>query len=140
MDNQHYLAPIQFGQLIKGELMKRCSLQESIQQQLKLVITTRFHEVRYDPGFGCEIWEVDFVVPTNLNTWKDEIRQSLEEAILSHEPRIGEILQLKVTVEPAGQKGRINQKLSVHLEAMIKGTYEKIIFDETLYFSPVTLL
>ncbi len=140
MEEHHYQIPVSFQQLIGGRFLPKCSVEASIIEHLRLIITTRFHECRFDPMFGCKIWEVDFEVPSNLNTWKDEIRQSLEDAIRAHEHRIEEITQFNVTVDSTTPRGRINQKLVVSLYATIKGTFEEFHFEETLYFSPVTLM
>ncbi len=120
----------------------RCSLSESIRQNISLIITTKYGDFRFDPFFGCQIWEEDFVVPHNIDTWKDEIKVFLYNAISSNEPRIENIDPLEVEVDrsPAHNRTRIHQKLNIYLEASIKGTNERVTFSEVLFFSPYSLI
>jgi len=58
-----------------------CTLEESIQSHVYLIITTRFAEARYDPEFGSAIWEDDFSGGNDSNDtrWTDEIQDSIRE-------------------------------------------------------------
>lgn len=138
---EFYSIPFSFADLLgqkKGQY--RCNLHDSIRQYISLIITTKFEHFRYDPSFGCKIWDVDFVVPSNLNTWKDEIKEALKEAILNNEHRIDQVSRFEVTVKKTGLDHRINQRLDIDLECTIKGTNEICHYTETLYFSPYSLV
>lgn len=118
----------------------KVTVTQSIEQNITLIITTKLGEYAFDNSFGCRIWEKDFMVPSNMNTWKDEIKESLEEAIKKHEHRIDEMTRFEVRVNEAaiGPK-RINQRLDIIIGGSIKGTNEKFDYEETLYFSPYSL-
>lgn len=136
-----YSMPFNFKQLLHQE--KRdlyCDLEESIQQYITLIITTKFGEFAYDTTFGCQVWEVDFIVPANLNTWKDQIKESLQEAISKHEKRIDSILYFDVRVnETTIGKRRVNQQLDIQIKGTVKGTNKEFHYSETLFFSPYSL-
>lgn len=119
-----------------------CSQELSLRQSINLIITTRLGAFRFDPEFGCHIWDMDFVVPSNLNTWKEEIKQSLYEAIVRHESRIEEIRRFAVEVKKgnSGEIRRIHQRLDIELEGTVKGTHDAFAYSETLYFSPFSLI
>ncbi|MEM6628747.1 MAG: GPW/gp25 family protein [Bacteroidota bacterium] len=138
-----YSIPLSFISLFEeSDQNLQVSTENSLRQHISLIITTRLGDFRFDPSYGCKIWEVDFVVPSNLNTWKDEIKKSLEEAILTHEKRIEQIERFIVRVErgdPEGAK-RINQQLEIELTVHVKGVKEPIDYYETLYFNPVSLV
>lgn len=136
--NNYYNLPFNFEALLK---QKRegltCSLKKSIIQNISLIITTKLNEFRYDLSYGCKVWEVDFVVPSNINIWKDEIKTSLEEAILQYEHRIEELEEFKITVNVNPKNARRNnQILDFEIKGTIKGTSERFHYTDTLFFSP----
>jgi phage baseplate assembly protein W len=117
-------------------------LAQSLQQHISLIITTRLGDCRFEPDFGCKIWDVDFVVPSNLNSWKEEIKAALQEAIQKHERRIEQIQMFNIQVAQAGTTdiSRIQQRLEIELRCALKGTHDTFSYTETLYFSPVSLV
>ena len=138
-----YSIPLSFiGLFEQKDQNLQVPTEESLRQHISLIITTRLGDFRFDPTYGCKIWEVDFVVPSNLNTWKDEIKESLEEAILTHEKRIEQIDRFVVRVERGDPNGirRINQRLEIELSGRVKGTNNPFEYYETLYFNPVSLV
>lgn len=137
MDN-YYNIPFSFEALLRQERKGlSCSVQESIIQNISLIISTKLNEFRYDLAYGCKIWEVDFVVPSNINIWKDEIKASLEEAILNYEHRIENVeeFNIKVNADPQNAR-RNNQILDFEIRGSIKGTSKRFQYKDTLFFSP----
>lgn len=139
-----YKIPFSFTDLLVGkrENVLKTNLQQSIQQHIQLIITTHMGDFRYDASYGCKIWEVDFEVPSNLETWKESIKQSIHDAIIKHENRIEFIDQFAVKVIRLDTKGigRIHQRLSIELSGKIRGTNSRFRYEDTLYFSPVSLV
>lgn len=135
----YYNLPFSFESLLKRRNRESysCSLQESIRQNISLVISTKFNEFRYDPAYGCEIWEVDFIVPANMNIWKEEIKAALEAAILRYEYRIESIKEFSIDISNDPQRNRRqNQVLDFRIQGTIKGTSQEFEFADTLFFSP----
>ena len=61
MKETYYDLPIRFDLLMqKNRELPTCSLDKSIAQNIFLIITSKFNEHRFDPTYGCEIWETDF--------------------------------------------------------------------------------
>ncbi|MEO1417160.1 MAG: GPW/gp25 family protein [Bacteroidota bacterium] len=138
-----YSIPFSFQDLLtrKNDQLK-VPTETSIRQHISLIITTQLGDFRFDPTYGCKIWEVDFVVPSNLNAWKDEIKVSLEQAIRAHEHRIEFIDRFVVKVERGDPKGekRIHQRLEIEIEGKVRGSNKVFTYSENLYFSPVSLI
>ncbi len=119
------------------------SLEESVRQHIELIITTRLGEFRFDPSYGCQIWDKDFVVISNQKGLEiDDIKRSLEEAIITHEKRIEALYNFNVKVVSAESEGvkRIHQRLEINLSSKLKGTNQDFYYSEVLYFSPVSLV
>lgn len=136
---QYYSVPFSFADLLgrKPREVYSCTLQESIQQNISLIIGTKLQECRYDFEYGCAVWEADFVVPSNINIWKEEIKATLETAILRYEERIDAIRQFTLKVEGDKQMGRRNhQVVQFYIQGSIKGTGQQFQFSDNLYFSP----
>lgn len=141
--NEFYKIPFDFEALLQQKQGKfTCSVAESIRQHITMIIMTRLESFRFDPMYGCRIWGKDFIVPSNLNTWKDEIKEALFDSIQRYELRIEEITAFTVEVKyvsPSGIK-RINQRLDIQLAGSIRGLNDSFRYEETLFFSPVSLV
>ncbi len=134
-----YSIPIHVKDILSKQRREQytCSLDTSIGQNINLIISTKFQEFRFDPDYGCSVWEVDFVVPSNINLWKEEIKAALEKAILQYDKRIEQIREFSITVEedPRHRK-RNNQILHIRIQGSVKGTSEEFEYRDTLFFSP----
>ena len=139
----YYSFPFNPLNLFRNQLdLLYSDLKKSIQQHLSLIISTRFEEFRFDPDFGCEIWEIDFVLLGNEQLWKNEIKTRLENAIATHEHRIERIIEFDMDFSQMVKKGIKNnyQQLDIRLLMEIKGTREAVTFKQTLIFSPYSVV
>lgn len=139
MDQKYYNIPLRFEDVLaRKNRTQYCSrLEESINSNISLIIGTKLQEFRADLNYGCAVWDMDFVVPKNLIAWKDDIKNSLELAIMAHETRIAEIERFAITV--VEEKNRKNhQILHFEIQGSIKGTSAILMFSDTLFFSPYT--
>lgn len=59
---EYYKFPLRIGLLLQdgNKSLPKCSEKESIDQHLELLFTTCPGEHRYDPRYGCRIWDMDF--------------------------------------------------------------------------------
>src|SRR3990170_9025850 len=100
MQLEFYSMPLMPGNIIDRKEHKKCSLQQSVVQQLHLLITTSFSELSTDDSFGCSIWDYDFDNLTSGTRLKEIIRQSLLQTIGLHEKRLKNVrLELSVRQE-----------------------------------------
>ena len=139
--NSLYTLPLRLDKVINRKTLTYCSLQESIAQNLYLLITTDFKELRYDHSYGCSVWEQDFEILANIK-WKDTIAGSLEETIRRHEERLNTI-KVKVDIEEYKFQGkemiRIKRKLIIRITGFIVKTNEKFEFMEQIFIAPFSL-
>jgi len=135
----YYNIPFSFEAVLRRERREAftCTVEDSIAQNISLIITSKFNEFRYDATYGCEIWEVDFIVPANINIWKEEIKAALEEAIIKYEHRIDVLEVFKIDVDRDRHRGGGGgQVLDFQIVGGIHGTNKKFEYADTLFFSP----
>jgi phage baseplate assembly protein W len=110
------------------------------------VLVSFLGESRYDPDFGCSIWDYDFENIANVNAWKDQVTKSIQDSLCTHEKRIDKI-KVGVDIRPEevfdsqlGKVARIRKRLDVKVEGRIVKTNEQMKpFIEPIYISPISL-
>ena len=143
MDKEFYKYPVNFSRLIQNDNLEKCSLGESISQNLQLIIISHHGEHRYNPSLGCEIWDMDFDLIMSLKVWEEKLRRSLETAIYRNEIRI-EKTDIEVKVSEIEKKTAsdkytvIKRKVDIFIKAKITETGEAYHFHTDLYLSPVS--
>ncbi len=141
ISNTFYSLPLRLDKIISKKFNPLCSLQESIAQNIYLLITTDFKELRFDHSYGCSIWEQDFEVLPNIK-WKDILSSSLEKTIQTHEERLKNI-KVKIEIEEykfmSKENIRIKRKLIINIEGFTVKTNEKFDFIEQIFISPFSL-
>jgi len=141
MAHDYYRLPLNFEELLQRRPLARCSAQESIAQHLYLMLTTHFGESRFDPNFGCVVWQQDFEAMTNMR-WKDNVQRSVEQSIAEREPRLEQVKVL-VGVEDFEMKGvsqRIRKRLEVTVRAVLHRTNEPFAFRASLFVAPLSVV
>ncbi|RPD44687.1 hypothetical protein DNI29_21395 [Hymenobacter sediminis] len=141
MSNEYYRLPLNFEELLQRQPLARCSVQESIAQHLYLMLTTHFGESRFDPAFGCVVWQQDFEAMTNMR-WKDNVQRSVEQMVAAREPRLEQVKVL-VGIEDFEMKGvnqRIRKRLEVTVRAILRRTNEPFAFRASLFVAPLSVV
>ena len=139
--NTYYSLPLRLDKIINKRSNPLCSLQESIAQNLYLLITSNFKELRFDHSYGCSIWEQDFEIMTHIK-WKDTLSSSLEETIRIHEERLKNA-RVKIEIEEYKfmnkETIRIKKKLIIKIEGYVVKTNEKFEFMEQIFIAPFSV-
>jgi len=83
------IAPMEYLALpfvLREGHLDRADLHESLVYSVGLILCTRRGSLRFDPEYGCDIWEMEYsdVMTTN----KADIRSSVRNAIDRHEKRL----------------------------------------------------
>lgn len=138
--DHYYTLPLRLDAIIQRKRHDQCSLQQSIAQNLHLIITTYTGESRFDPTFGCSIWDEDFNnIP--VAKWQDNIKVSLETSISSQEQRL-QLVQVKTTIDEFeasdGKYFRLKRRLNIRIDGKVKKTNEPFEFFETIFISPLS--
>jgi len=140
MPDTYYRLPLDLSGLVERQQLPRCSVQESIAQHLYLMLTTHFGESRYEPQFGCQVWEQDFEAMTTIK-WKDNVQHSIEEAIKAYEPRLvrarAQVAVMDFELKHVSQ--RIRKRLDVSISATIHHTNEPFAFQASLFVAPLSV-
>ncbi|PZF73600.1 GPW/gp25 family protein [Taibaiella soli] len=144
MDQRHLKLPINVSNFLAGEDAPKCRQgAESIAQHIQLLLTTRPGEHRFDPDYGCSIWDIDFELIVSEGTWKEKFRLAVLDAILNYERRIEQIyVEVSLSaVERFGLRKRpeVRRKAIVFIKAQLVETSEQFSFKTELYLSPLTV-
>lgn len=141
MKGVFYKLPLDFGAITRKEDLEKTSLEHSIAQQVILLATTSFGECKFDETFGCVIWETDFDLLMNDNTFKDLISKNLKQSIRLHEHRITvneikvKVSETRTTIE---NKITIKKRVDIVLNAIVKSTNRSFDFNAFFYVGPLS--
>ena len=142
----NYKFPIDFSRLFESNIrnLSQQSEKESIDQNLELIITTNPGEHKYDPKFGCKIWDLDFERVVSKAIWEEQFTQYISEAIKKYEPRIYDTetsIHFYDTKREEVTSGAIyiKKRVDITINAKLIHTGEKCGFYYSLYLGPLTV-
>jgi phage baseplate assembly protein W len=136
----YYKIPIRFDELTKKHDLPRCGLKESVSGMVRLLATSSFGECKHDESFGCDIWNHDFENITNAQFFKENVRESLNEAISRFEKRI-EFVSVEVDIEQVIsriKRKRIKNRILLTVKGKLAMTNEDFMFSEHFYIGPLS--
>lgn len=149
MKKEYYTLPLRFDQLLEKRQHTRCQLNDSIAQHLHIMLSSHFGESRFNPDYGCSLWEFDFkMVPDpkeNKFKWKESVKLSYEETIRQSEPRLSNV-RVRVEIEDFIEDYKVSRKVSkkirkrlwVQVDATISITNQEFSFTEYLFIAPIS--
>jgi len=123
--------------------MQTQDLGASISQYIELIIFTRYGEHRYNPEFGCEIWDMDFELIQSETLWEEKLRQSLLKSIKKFEKRIYDI-DIDVHIGeinkfyPLRNVSEIKKQVQIIIKGKLNKTGEYYTFSTSLFLSPLS--
>lgn len=138
--------PLDLSSALRGTL-ERCSLAESIAQQLMLLIVSHPVEVLGREDFGSVIWELEFHQLVKIKAWEEEVSSSLLESILRYEPRLREtVLEVRLSeIDDGDADGEVKSKhpyvrrrANIRVQGVIDSTDEPFAFQTQVYISPLS--
>lgn len=123
--------------------MAKCTEQESIDQHIELLLTTFPGEHRFDPHFGCRIWEMDFENVSSLELWEEKFKQYVYESIKGYEHRLTNIsvsihLRDIVKEERSSYSVTVRKRADIYVSAKMTSTDEPLNLIYTLYLGPLS--
>lgn len=140
MLKKYYTLPLRFDEIIDKKQHNNCSLEESIAQNLHLLVSTYRGESAFAEDYGCSIWDEEFKTQLDIK-WKDEVRRSIMNAIEKFEPRLAlSDVKIELSDHESRQKTglRLRRKLIIAISGTIRKTNEKFNFKKTLFISPLS--
>jgi phage baseplate assembly protein W len=72
--------------VLREGYLGRASLRESLANSIGLILSTRIGSLRFDPDYGCGIWDREYADLLTAN--KADLRASLRNALDKYEKRI----------------------------------------------------
>lgn len=140
--SKNYSLPIRTDLLIRGKEHPAVSLKQSIADFIHLVLTTSFGECKFEPEFGCSVWERDFDVAVSTHALKDQMQNAIRQAIEQNEKRITKVrVEVKLSQEEMVSEGkglRIKRKLDIKAGGVIVKTNEPFEYFEKVYIGPIS--
>jgi hypothetical protein len=140
----YYRIPLELSNVFKGLELPTCDMRQSIDNNLNLLILTRYKEHRGNTDFGCEIWDRDFELIVNKGLWEEKLRQSLLKSVILYETRLLNV-EIVVTIskveknQPFKEIAEVKNKVEIRLSGTIGKTGEKHNFRKNLYLSPLSI-
>jgi phage baseplate assembly protein W len=141
----YYTVPFDTHALIEKQKHPLCSLRDSVEQNINLIIKTHLKEYRFDDNYGCLIWNKDYSTVTNVSNWKDELKSLMLSAIEKNEPRIVKLkIDLSMEEVEFTDKFRdfplkLKNKITIHIAGIVKHLNEPFEHLEYLFFSPLSI-
>ena len=141
----YYNFPLDCQKIMEMQRQPRCSLADSIRQYMHLIMRTHFQEYRFDPKFGCMVWDKDFETIRSVYKWKTELIDAFTKSIKTYEKRLQQIQvivdldDLKI-LDPHTQKLiELRKRIIIHVRGTIDQTNEPFQHTEYIFFSPLSL-
>ncbi len=122
-----------------------CNLEDSVEQQIHLILKTHFTEYRYDGQFGCYVWDKDFDNILSVSRWKDELEDLVFKSLLNYEKRLKQIKVLIEVDEPVLFDPKTNKQINykkriiIKISGIIKMINQPFSHTEYMFFSPLSL-
>lgn len=144
MKQQYYKLPMDFSRLLEngGGELEKCTEIESIDQHIELLLTTCPGEHRFDPEYGCRIWELDFERIVSADHWQNLCAEYVKASVTKYEKRITNIA-VSVTIkevvrEEMRENSMIRKRVDVTISGNHRATNEPCNFGYKLFLAPLS--
>lgn len=145
METTQYKLPLRIESFFneQGGKLQRCTMLESIDQHLELLLTTCPGEHAFDPQFGTRIWEMDFEQVTSRARWEEQFADFVHKAVTDYEKRLHQVqvkIQIKdVLYEQSMLKAvSIRKRVEIYVLGNLIHTGQRCGFNYTLYMGPLS--
>lgn len=145
MNQSFYKLPIKFDSIFDetGGEMAMCSEQESIDQNIELLITTCPGEHKFNKNWGCRIWDMDFELVYSRKEWENDFAAYILKAVQDFEQRITGVTTSIQVMEVAREDLAMNttaikKKVMVYVNGTMVSTGEPCGFKYALYLGPLS--
>ena len=140
MTNPYYRLPLPLGDIVRRVEPVSTTLEFSIAQHLHLMATTFLGESKYDPSFGCSVWEVDFDNNNSNDALRESLKESFAYAIQRYEPRLTEVY-LSVNIQQSELTAlaqQVKKKVTLSVRGKLVATNEPFTYYEFFYIGPLS--
>jgi phage baseplate assembly protein W len=147
MQRDYYTLPLSLDKLIEQHddlhhpQHPRCSLEQSVWENLRLLVTTAFGEFPADAAYGCSIWDNDFDNITSAPKIKENIRQSILQSVQEYEKRLGKVrVELLIQQEelPEIKGRRVKKRIEITITGVLQLTNEPFTYRDGFFVGPLS--
>lgn len=140
-----YKLPLLFSRLFESDIrdLSRCTEEESIDQNLELIIMTCPGEHKYDPDFGCKIWDLDFERVVSMQKWEGQFMQYIVDAIKKYERRVQEVdtrvkfYDIRNEHDLSGAIS-IRKRVDIQIDVILLSSNKSCCFYYSFYLGPLS--
>ncbi|MVT11660.1 GPW/gp25 family protein [Chitinophaga tropicalis] len=141
MKQSYYKLPLNFSRILQKQDLPECSLEESVQQHIHLLITTVLGENKDDPQYGCQLWDSDFDIRATNNEVKEQVERSVRNAITRYEKRLSQI-RVSAMVSQEEVSGisakKIKKKIRVTVNGILLRNNSAFNYNTFFFVSPLS--
>lgn len=133
--------PLQIQSAVNHRL-SRCSYEESIAQQILLLITSHNGEVVGKEDYGSLIWELEFNQLVKISDWEEGVKNSLVHAINVYEKRLDnvkvDVILSEIEEDNKNRESHVRRQAQISVSGIIVKTNQEFHFSTLVYISPLS--
>jgi len=145
MTTKYYRAPLKLKSFFEDNntQLDHCSLMESIDQNIELILTTCPGEHGFNEDFGCKIWDMDFERVISKSKWEEDFTAHIKEAVKENEKRLNDV-RVKIIMKDVqwedgiSQTTAIRKKVDVIILGRVEETGQNCGFKYSLFMGPLS--
>lgn len=133
--------PLDLSAALGGQL-ERCSYEESIAQNIMMMIVSKYGEAESKDDYGSVIWNLEYNQTVFNQDWEENVKKSLEKTIVKYEHRLKNI---EVNVELTEVEEEIRNKypnarrrVKIGMRGLLILNDNPFYFNTYLYISPLS--
>ena len=133
--------PLDLSAALGGQL-ERCSYEESIAQNIMMMIVSKYGEAESKDDYGSVIWNLEYNQTVFNQDWEENVKKSLEKTIVKYEHRLKNI---EVNVELTEVEEEIRNKypnarrrVKIGMKGLLILNDNPFYFNTYLYISPLS--
>ena len=143
--DKYYKLPMDFVRIFEPDIrnLSMCSEKESIEKNIELIITTSPGESKYDPNFGCKIWDLDFERVVSKSRWEEKFVKHITDSLNAYEQRVSDV-SARVSfidvrnVYEFSKMASIRKRADIYIDATVISTGTRCCFFYSLYLGPLS--
>ena len=142
MNGDYYRLPLRFRDIVEQKDHAKCEIKSSIAQNIHLISTTYLGECKFDQSFGCSVWEIDFNNFISDSSFKEHLKESLQNSIKKFEKRL-RLTRLHIDIKQDSvlyysSAKHVKKRINISIKGSIVKTDEPFEFYEYFYVSPLS--
>ena len=140
--NDNLKLPLHPAEIILKKDFDRTDIAGSIKNMIHLILITSPGDLKFDPGFGTEIWKYDFDNIYNTHFLKEELKKSVTGTIMFYEKRLTNVkvdLHIEqVEINTRIRNRRVKTQIRMNISGVVEKTNESFFHKESFFIGPLS--